>query len=181
MIYTDQQFGLRIADTSANPLDIELPTFSELSKAVEGMKISASGWRRVFSPSGDEEDASPEIDSIGVVFAAAAAAATVDWFYPDGQTIVVATDSRPTGPSIADVLIRVFQLRGISVRYLFIASTPEVLAYTKLDDDIAGFAYVSASHNPRTTSLLYLMRFNAVLEGPDAFLRKITNRYVLMS
>ena len=148
MIFTDRQTGLHIADSNENPLDIELPPFSVLSGSVETMIISASGWRRVFAPSGDEEDASSNIDSTGVALAAAAAMAMADWAQSEGATIVVATDSRPTGGAIADVMIRILRLRGVFVRYLFIASTPEVLAYTKLDPRIAGFAYVSASHNP---------------------------------
>ena len=148
MKHIDHRSGLLISDSRINPFEIDLPATEDVKRATEGMILSASGWRRVFGAGGDEEADSPNIDSIGVVLAAAAAAAMADHIEASAKSVVVAVDSRPTGPSIADVVIRILLYRGALVRYLFIASTPEVLAYTKLEEEVAGFAYVSASHNP---------------------------------
>lgn len=62
--------------------------------------------------------------------------------------IAVGTDTRPTGPAIADTAMRVFLARGFIVRFLGITASPEIMAYVKTDDAIHGFFYVSASHNP---------------------------------
>ena len=45
-------------------------------------------------------------------------------------------------------MIRAFLAYGCDVRYIFIASAPEIMAYTKTLRYIDGFMYVSASHNP---------------------------------
>ncbi|MCK5674934.1 MAG: hypothetical protein KAH95_16255, partial [Spirochaetales bacterium] len=38
--------------------------------------------------------------------------------------------------------------QGIEVRSLFIIAAPEIMAYSAVDSNIDGFAYISASHNP---------------------------------
>ncbi len=62
--------------------------------------------------------------------------------------VVVATDSRPTGPAIADTVLRVCLSHGVDVRWLGITPTPEALAYVATDPEIDGFFYITASHNP---------------------------------
>lgn len=62
--------------------------------------------------------------------------------------VAVGTDTRPTGPAIADTALRVFLTRGFVVRYLGVVASPEIMAYVKTSDEIDGYFYVSASHNP---------------------------------
>jgi phosphoglucomutase len=71
-------------------------------------------------------------------------------------SVVVGMDSRPTGPAIADTVIRALLARSCNVRFLGVAAAPEIMAYTrslarvsKTDGGCAdGFVYISASHNP---------------------------------
>jgi len=75
---------------------------------------------------------------------------------PRGPAVLLGMDSRPTGPAIADVFARVLIGMGIEVRYCFIIAAPEIMAFAgkagRLPPDdtgrLAGFAYISASHNP---------------------------------
>ncbi|HCO49719.1 MAG TPA: hypothetical protein DIT55_10000 [Spirochaetaceae bacterium] len=70
--------------------------------------------------------------------------------------VLLGMDARPTGPAIADIFARVLLGMGLEVRYCFIVAAPEIMAYAgsagKLPvgdpGRIAGFAYISASHNP---------------------------------
>ena len=66
----------------------------------------------------------------------------------DPLTIAVGMDARPTGPAIAEVMIKTFTDAGFEVRYTGISAAPELMAWVKTSDDIDGFAYISASHNP---------------------------------
>lgn len=130
------------------------PVFQAVSDFSKPLIVSASGWRMVFVSSGDEEDASPEIQpeasilagTMALAFAQFLAAATEKSF--DQLTITLAMDSRPTGPALSDAMLRVFLDLGIHVHYLFIASAPEAMAYTKQNPELDGFCYISASHNP---------------------------------
>jgi phosphoglucomutase len=63
------------------------------------------------------------------------------------RALVLATDSRPTGPAIADIAMRLFAGRGRPVEYLGVCTIPAVIAYTA-ERESAGFFYISASHNP---------------------------------
>jgi phosphoglucomutase len=113
------------------------------------MILSASGWRKVFAMSGNGEDKSSEIGSQNTALCALIAETfaqyIVDKTGKKHPTIAVATDTRPTGKSIAEVMLRVFVHTEINVRYLGISSAPEIMAYSKSLD---GFLYISASHNP---------------------------------
>lgn len=113
-----------------------------------GMITSASGWRKVFAVSGDEEDARPEISADDTVLAALAAdtfAAYIKEKKTSVPLVVVGTDARPTGSAIADAMIRALLANGLSVQYAGIIAAPEIMAYARAFD---GFVYISASHNP---------------------------------
>jgi len=119
--------------------------------AMKNFILSASGWRRVFAA--DDEARGEEIDLIGKEFAAAAAEVFADFLvrrFPKARRLspALGIDSRFTGPVIAEVMLRVFLARGFKPRYLFIVSSPEIMAWTAGEPGIHGFAYVSASHNP---------------------------------
>ncbi len=152
--------GLTIADPYDIPLQKRLPSSQDLDAFLGKLILSASGWRAVFAADGNEESAASAISPAAEVVAAAAASAFADYLIRLNGTavpsVIVAMDSRPTGPAIADVMARVFLARGLRIQYLFIAAAPEVMAYARSagtldpDDDgrVHGFAYVSASHNP---------------------------------
>ncbi len=146
--YTDTTTGFPVCDPERIPLSSSLPARSELDAAFKPLILSASGWRKVFVASGDEEDIAPDAGNANIVLAAHMADVFATYILaraPSSPTIALGLDSRPTGPEIGDAMLRVFLARGITVRYLFIASAPEIMAYAR---DLDGFAYVSASHNP---------------------------------
>lgn len=113
------------------------------------MILSASGWRKVFALSGNEQDKNPEISENDKKIAVTAANVFFDYIKKvSGQEIPVISlgiDSRPTGPAIADSMIRALIKKGAIIQYSAITSAPEIMAYAKKLD---GFIYISASHNP---------------------------------
>lgn len=111
------------------------------------MITSASGWRKVFAVSGDENDTNGEIGEDNRVIAALAAETFADYILSRCKSpmIAVGMDTRPTGPIIADTMLRVFLAKKIAVSYTGIIASPEIMAYSHTVD---GFVYISASHNP---------------------------------
>ncbi|GHT70363.1 phosphoglucomutase [Spirochaetia bacterium] len=128
--------------------------FSEdlLDSALGGMILSASGWRGIFA--GDEESKTGAISEAHRIIAAAAAEAFAAWLQERSSTvkaplIIVGTDTRPTGPAIAEAVIAALLGSGCAVRYAGITAAPEIMAYARsLNGQAAGFIYISASHNP---------------------------------
>lgn len=115
-----------------------------------GMITSASGWRKVFALSGDEEDTSTEISADDTVLSALAADTFAQYMISRvGEArkpvVVLGTDARPTGPAIADAMLRALLANGVAVLYAGIIAAPEIMAYSRAFD---GFVYISASHNP---------------------------------
>jgi len=115
---------------------------SSLLKAKENLIISASGWRKVFALSGDENDDSPELSPEDRYLAAAIALSFYQTFKP--STLIVAHDSRPTSPTIASIANAVFLANNVKVKFLAIAAVPETMAYSS----DSYFFYITASHNP---------------------------------
>lgn len=112
------------------------------------MITSASGWRKVFVVSGDEEDNFPDIGTDNIIISALAADSFADYIIKNcGQsaTVIVGTDTRPTGGMIADITIRVLLSRKISVIFTGVIAAPEIMAAARSAD---AFVYISASHNP---------------------------------
>lgn len=111
------------------------------------MILSASGWRKVFAESGDENDAFPDIGETNRTLAALAADTFADYILEKKQNpaVVLGIDTRPTGPQIAEIMIRVLMARKIAVSYAGIIAAPEIMAYSRTSD---AFVYISASHNP---------------------------------
>ena len=112
------------------------------------MITSASGWRKVFASSGDENDSFPDIGEENTAIVAFAADAFADYMIAkcgNGASVLVGTDTRPTGSAIADAVLRVLLARGIAVSYTGIIAAPEIMAASRHAD---GFLYISASHNP---------------------------------
>lgn len=113
------------------------------------MILSASGWRKVFAVSGNEEDKTTEIGTTNTYLCALIAETFAEYIKDRTQkphpVVAVGTDSRPTGKKIAEVINRVLIGYEINVRFLGISSAPEIMAYARGTD---GFLYISASHNP---------------------------------
>ena len=113
------------------------------------MILSASGWRKVFAASGDEQDKNPEITETDRSIAVIAADVFFDYISKQaGQecpVIALGIDARPTGPALADAMIHALIKKGAIIQYSAVTSAPEIMAYAKKLD---GFIYISASHNP---------------------------------
>ena len=126
--------------------------------ALSNMILSHSGWRGVFAVSGDEEDGTAEIGAGHGVIAAGAAVAFAGYLREraggDGRgngsrpTVLIGSDTRPTGKAIARVMIPALLASGCAVRYAGFVAAPEIMAWAKSLGAGHGFVYVSASHNP---------------------------------
>ncbi len=144
------------------------PSPREIEEALNNFILSASGWRKIFSLTGDEESSESGIIPADAVLAAAAAEAFAEFLLRTGKgAVVVGCDTRPTGPAVCEVLMRVFISKGMTVRCLAAAAAPEVMAYTRLSGGVEGFVYVSASHNPLGHNGLKFGRSEGALLGGE--------------
>jgi len=170
--------GIDIGDADILPLDGKsLPSRAEIARAASTLILSASGWRKVFaaplagdaqaswSTGNDADDSlSIHISKADTVLAALMARAFGNFIMSQPTenhgdrkpAVLLGLDSRPTGPALGDIFTRVLLGMGMEVRYCFIVSAPEIMALAgnagrlPAEDPrrIAGFAYISASHNP---------------------------------
>lgn len=134
------------------------------------MILSASGWRKVFTQSGDGEDSSPEIGKDNALICALIGETFAQYVISvkdkESPVIAVATDTRPTGTEIADAILSALLSRHITIQYLGVASAPEIMAYAKKVD---AFLYISASHNPiGHNGIKFGLNDGGVLEGSEA-------------
>jgi phosphoglucomutase len=133
----------------------------ELDGALEGLILSVSGWRGIFAAGGDGESREAAVSPAHTIIAAAAGRAFAEYLGasrapavhppvspPGGPLVLVGTDTRPTGPAIADAVIRSLLGAGCRVRYAGVVAAPEIMAWARCADGAAGFVYISASHNP---------------------------------
>lgn len=153
--------GFFVGDPDLSPLrGPGLPSDEDVSRALERLIVSASGWRKVFAASGREESLEEGVSAADLAIASAAAEAFARMVRgmtaADAPAVLVGIDTRPTGPAIADAMVRALIGAGLRPRYLFIAAAPEIMAYSQRacslppdhDERAEGFCYVSASHNP---------------------------------
>ena len=128
------------------------PSRDIVRQSFSSMILSASGFRKIFSSDGIEESASPAVTAADAALTAFIGRAFAEFCRrrtgKTSLTIALGTDTRPTGASLADLLIRIFSADGINVRYSGATAVPELTAWVKTDADIDAFVYVSASHNP---------------------------------
>lgn len=117
--------------------------------------LSVSGFRKVCAADGNEESSSSEVTVEDRLLAAFFSLSFVDVIrerrtdaHERQLCIAVGVDARPTGPALADSVIRALIGEGVSVRYLFIVPAPEIMAYVRSDRTVDAFVYISASHNP---------------------------------
>ncbi|MGI6432592.1 MAG: phosphoglucomutase [Sphaerochaetaceae bacterium] len=129
--------------TDIDPLAVTRPSATELQQAAQHMIISASGWRKVFARTeeGWEKDLLPS-DAFLSAFAAIA-------FYEvlQPKTVLIGTDTRPTGAAIADIISRLLLSLGAEIIPLSVCAAPEIMALSSAMPD-SSFFYITASHNP---------------------------------
>lgn len=150
----DSGTGFFLGNSSVNPLMQEqtavLPEHREVLEKIKEFILSASGWRAVFTSTNLEKDNTAEIGLVNKVISALIAIAFSKYLKEktgkENPVVTVGIDTRPTGPEIADVILRVLGGEGFQIQYLFIVSAPEIMSYAKSYPD--GFIYISASHNP---------------------------------
>ncbi|MDR1971626.1 MAG: phosphatidylglycerol lysyltransferase [Treponema sp.] len=150
-------------------------TEEELDRALEGMILSASGWRGVFALDGNGESRAAAISPAHRLIAAAAARVFADWLKASSGNkaplVLVGTDTRPTGPAIAGVVVSAFRASGCPVSYAGILAAPEIMAWARSHVGAAGFIYISASHNPiGHNGIKFGLTDGGVLPGPQAAL-----------
>lgn len=116
---------------------------------ITNMILSASGWRKVFAESGNEQDASPSIGKENKAISVFAAEVFANYIKntsaKESPIVILGMDSRPTGKEIADAAAKSLVQNGISVKFAGVIAAPEIMAYSRNAD---GFMYISASHNP---------------------------------
>jgi phosphoglucomutase len=168
--------GLFIADPAIIPLQADDPALTKglLDKALERMILSASGWRGIFAKNGDEESPGEEISPVHGVMAVAAAGIFAGYLKRksglEHPQVIVGMDTRPTGPAIADPMIRTFLAQGCGVQFAFIIAAPEIMAYARTGK-AQGFVYISASHNPiGHNGFKFGLADGGVLPAPEALL-----------
>jgi phosphoglucomutase len=147
----DKATGFLIADPDLDYIT-RWPDYSSVLKAAEPLILSASGWRKIFAVDGDEESSTEHISKEDYVIASIMALSFSEFLKKRVTNrkplILIGMDSRFTGPAIADAMTRIFISQNIEIRSLFIIAAPEIMAYSAVDSNIDGFAYISASHNP---------------------------------
>ncbi len=111
------------------------------------MITSASGWRKVFAVSGDENDSTSKISENDRILAAISAEVFADYIIEktSNPVVILGQDTRPTGRAICEAMLPILVSKGISVKYPGFIAAPEIMAYGKT---ASGFIYISASHNP---------------------------------
>lgn len=148
-VYYDENTGFEIGCTDYSPFTSKLPSQALLINEYNSMILSASGWRKIFTLEGKEEDTcaaiGPENGALTVFIAQSFSQYIKATLCQNNPVIVVGIDTRPTGQEIAQIIIRILVYNGIQVRYVFISAAPEIMAYARSCD---GFVYISASHNP---------------------------------
>jgi phosphoglucomutase len=123
-----------------------------LRAALDGMIISASGWRGVFAAEGGEEGNTCEISPAHRIISAAAAYVFAEYLCGErGALVLIGRDTRPTGRAIVEAMIPVLLSLGCEVRDAGITAAPEIMAWARSIETggrPCGFIYISASHNP---------------------------------
>jgi phosphoglucomutase len=118
-----------------------------LEAALDKMILTASGWRSIFSADGNGESRCKDISQAHKIIAAIAAKVFSDFLGGNDGIVLVGRDTRPTGEAIEDAVIRSLLAAGRELKYVGVAAAPEIMAFVR-KTGIAGFVYISASHNP---------------------------------
>ncbi len=146
MKYYDENSHLLIDDTDVDVLGNLSTDDNLVQNALSSYILSASGWRNVFAASKDEEDSREEITDEDKVIAVTIARAVYAYLGKPNAKILLGLDARPTGYTLGRLSAQALTSLGAEVTYIYIASAPEVMAYSNAGFD--AFYYISASHNP---------------------------------
>ena len=123
-----------------------------MTNALSNMILSHSGWRGIFATDGCEESRTGEVSPAHKLVAAGAALTFVEYLREtaaDVPLVLTGTDTRPTGPAIAEAVIRVLIASGCRVLHAGVTAAPEIMARARnLGNGGFGFIYITASHNP---------------------------------
>ena len=147
------------------------PRAEDLTTALSGFILSASGWRKVFAPEGENSTSGMVSwpDQALICLMADLYSSFIQEQKGQAFKIVVGRDSRPTGSLLADRILRVLLANGWDVVDLGIVTIPEMLAWVQEDPTLGGFIYVSASHNPPGhNGVKFGFEDGSVLGGPLA-------------
>ncbi len=128
-----------------------MPYQKELHQFIESMTLSASGWRGVFANDNNPESLHQEIHKQGAIVTLLGAYNFYQLYkelFGDEFTIALGRDSRPTGKSMESLVYGTLTALGVTVHNCGIIAAPELMAYTTKTDNVEGFFYISASHNP---------------------------------
>ncbi|WP_215539049.1 phosphoglucomutase [Borreliella bavariensis] len=118
-------------------------------KAFDEMIFSASGFRKIFAKSKNEDSIENEIDNEDKVLIALIIFTISNYFKNEPRPYIgLGLDSRPTGNIIAEVIIKILITKKEKIKFFGILPITEILACTKNSKDSKGFIYISASHNP---------------------------------
>jgi hypothetical protein len=139
-LVTHPATGFALGDPDSIPLARgKLPSPADMAAAAAPLILSSAGWRKVFaarddgSSGGGEESRTERVSAADLVLAGAATIAFGEELRARSgkaaPAVIVGIDSRPTGPALADAMIRAFLGMGLGVHYLFIAAAPEIMAY----------------------------------------------------
>jgi len=154
MLHLDAATHTPIADTAIDPLAGTHLSDESLASVREHYILSSSGWRGIFASDGDPESTVATISSEDTMHCGIMAYSFATFLQQElkdlegSPSILVALDSRPTGPAMAHIVMRVLLSMGIRPIFTYIAAAPEAMAYSALSFDIDAFIYISASHNP---------------------------------
>lgn len=119
-------------------------------KAFDEMIFSASGFRKIFAKSKNEDSTENEIDNEDKVLIALIIFTISNYFKNEFRPpyIGLGLDSRPTGNIIAEITMKILITSKEKIKFFGILPITEILACTKKSKDSKGFIYISASHNP---------------------------------
>lgn len=118
-------------------------------KAFDEMIFSASGFRKIFAKSKNEDSTENEIDNEDKVLIALIIFTISNYFKNESRPYIgLGLDSRPTGNIIAEITIKILITSEEKIKFFGILPITEILACTKNSKDSKGFIYISASHNP---------------------------------
>ena len=158
----DTNTGFFIADTAITPVFSPSVSMKTIEKTASSLILSASGWRKVYAASADEESIEAQITDEDYIISGIMAATFIEYYFSTAKAeasasaqkrvfpgkILIGMDSRPTGPAIADSMVRICLASGLDVTHVYICAAPEIMAYSAYSSEAQAFIYISASHNP---------------------------------
>ena len=97
------------------------------------MILSASGWRKVFAISGEEQDRTTLIGEQNIAISIYASIVFADYVLQKSKkshpVILLGMDARPTGPAIAEACIKAFLTKDVELKFIGVTAAPEIMAF----------------------------------------------------